>query len=83
MLKIKNEHTGQTITTEIDSGDTVLALKKQIERTFGIPIKKQKLGNPFTHEHRDTSCLDTRHELGKKLAKLYDTNSALSVQVEQ
>jgi hypothetical protein len=78
-LKIKNEQTGQTVTTEIDSGDTLFILKKQIERSFGIPIQKQKLGNPFTQEHSDKTVLDTRYELGKKLAQLYEANDALTV----
>ncbi len=79
VLKIKNEHTGQTVETEIDSGDTVLCLKKQIERSFGIPIRKQKLGKPFTQEYSDKTCLSPRHELGKQLAKLYDIDDALTV----
>lgn len=78
-VKIKNEHNGQTVTTEIDSGDTLLALKKQIERSFGIPVKHQRLGKPFTQEYPDTTPLDTCYELGKQLAHLYEKNDTLSV----
>jgi hypothetical protein len=67
------------VTTEIDSGDTLLILKKQIERSFGIPVQKQKLGKPFTKEHLDTTLLDTQFELGKELAQLYEKNDALTV----